>query len=367
MTRRIDVKLAGGTYGVDVGRGLLASLGRRVREVAPAGRAVLVVDPNVGGHADVAERSLRAAGFEVVRVALAGGEAGKTLDGLRPAFDAALSAGIERATPVVGLGGGVTTDMAGFLAATLLRGVPLVQMPTSLLAMVDASVGGKTGVNHTAGKNLIGAFHQPSRVIIDVDVLRTLPPREMRCGLAECIKHDVIRDATHFDQLADVLPRALAAEPDALVELVAHNVAIKAAVVEQDPHERGVRAHLNLGHTFGHAIENVTHHRVPHGEAVALGLCAAAELATLTGDMTPDDAERVRQTVALAGLPTGGLEADPAALVQAMRFDKKARAGRPRFVLPVGLGAAKVAEEVPTERVQAATASICAAGGRHAV
>ena len=359
VTRTIPVELSSGTYDVVVGHGLLGDWGRRVRDVAPATKCVIVADPNVGDYLPAARAALGSAGYEVIDVTLAGGEAHKTLDGMRPAYDAALSAGIDRRTPVIGFGGGVTTDMAGFLAATLLRGVPLVQMPTSLLAMVDASVGGKTGVNHAAGKNLIGAFHQPRLVICDVDLLATLPGRELRCGLAECVKHDVIRDAGHFRQLGEVLPAVLAGDVAARADLVAHNVAIKAAVVKDDPHEHGVRAHLNLGHTFAHAIEKVTRHAVPHGEAVGLGLCAAAELATRTGGLSATEAAAVRRAVGAAGLPTGGLDADAAKLVAAMRFDKKVRDGRLRFVLPAGLGAARVAEGVPEAEVLAATGSIC--------
>src|SRR3712207_6452040 len=170
-------------------------------------------------------------------------------------------------------------DMAGFIAATVLRGIPFVQIPTTLLAMVDASVGGKTGVNHAVGKNLIGAFHQPIAVFADVETLRTLPPRELRGGLAECIKHDVIRDADGFAKLEQNIHRALSLDMQYLSELVAHNVAIKARVVEADPFEKGERAHLNFGHTFGHAIETVSHYEYSHGESVALGMAAAAHLA----------------------------------------------------------------------------------------
>src|SRR5256714_7172508 len=188
------------------------------------------------------------------------------------------------------MGGGVIGDMAGFVAATVLRGVPFVQVPTTLLAMVDASVGGKTGVNHSTGKNLIGAFHQPIAVFIDPEVLRTLPERELRGGLAECIKHDIIRDSDGFARLEKNIARALSLDLDYLAELVAHNVAIKARVVEADPFEKGERAHLNFGHTFGHAIETVSHYSYSHGECVALGMVAAAKLAMDLGMI--DDAAR---------------------------------------------------------------------------
>src|SRR5207249_2773006 len=180
---------------------------------------------------------------------------------------------------IIAFGGGVVGDLAGFVAATILRGVPFIQMPTTLLAMVDASVGGKTGIDHAIGKNLIGAFHQPRAVLIDPNVLRTLPPRELRSGLAECVKHDIIRDGDHFATLEASMAKALALDIDYLTNLVAHNVAIKARVVAADPFEKGERAHLNFGHTFGHAIETVSNFSYAHGESGALGMIAASRLA----------------------------------------------------------------------------------------
>lgn len=353
----VPVALSSGTYDVHIGRGLLGEAGRRVRAIAPARKAVVVADENVSAHAATLTEGLRAADFEVVAVTLHGGESAKRLEPLVPIFEQVLAAGIDRRTPVLGVGGGVTTDVAGFLAATLLRGVPFLPVPTSLLAMVDASVGGKTGVNAAVGKNLIGCFHQPAAVLIDVNTLATLPPRELRCGLAECIKHAVIRDATLFEKLERDVENALRPDLAWLAEHVAANVRIKAAVVEQDPHEHGVRAHLNLGHTFAHAIEKVTDHATPHGEAVAVGLCAAATLAADLGTMTTTEARRVRELVARAGLPTS-TKADPAALLDAMRFDKKVRDGVLRLVVPVGLGAAEVREDVPTKTVETAWKSV---------
>src|SRR5207248_3627997 len=215
--------------------------------------------------------SLAKAGFEATTATILAGEDHKTLSDLLPVYDALLRARTERTTPVLAPRGGLIGDMAGFVAATVLRGVPFVQIPTSLLAMVDASVGGKTGVNHAVGKNLIGAFHQPIAVLIDPQVLKTLPMRELRGGLAECIKHDIIRDAEGFARLEESIERALKLEIPYLTELVAHNVAIKAAVVAADPFEKAERAHLNFGHTFGHAFETLTNYAMSHGEAVGLG------------------------------------------------------------------------------------------------
>src|SRR5690606_20501984 len=236
--------------------------------------------------------------------------------------------------PVVALGGGVVGDMAGFVAATVLRGVPFVQVPTTLLAMVDASVGGKTGVDHAVRKNLLGAFHQPSAVLIDPESLRTLPARELRSGLAECIKHEVIRDAEGFARLEAGIERAAALDLAYLTELIAHNVVIKAAVVEADPFEKGERAHLNFGHTIGHAIEAASGFGYAHGEAVALGMVAAGRLATRLGMWDEASCRRMTALIARAGLPTGGLTLPSEPVLQTMQFDKKVKDGKLRFVLP---------------------------------
>ena len=248
--------------------------------------------------------------------------------------------------------------MAGFVAATLLRGIPLVQMPTTLLSMVDASVGGKTGVNHASGKNLVGVFHQPIGVLIDPLVLRTLPPAELRGGLAECIKHDIIRDAEGFDQLEVNIHKALELDINYLTDLIAHNVAIKARVVQADPFERGERAHLNFGHTFGHAIETVSHYSYSHGESVALGMTAAAFLAKQLGMI--DEAQRsgIVSVIGKAGLPTGGMKLPVPDVVGAMAFDKKVAAGKLRFVLPTRIGQVVIRDDVPVHLVTQAVQSL---------
>jgi 3-dehydroquinate synthase len=229
--------------------------------------------------------------------------------------------------------------------------------------MVDASVGGKTGVNHSVGKNLIGAFHQPVLVLIDTATLATLPARELRGGLAECIKHDVIRDAEGFARLEQNIERAIALDLEYLTELVAHNVAIKARVVEADPFEKGERAHLNFGHTFGHAIESVSKYHYSHGECVALGMVAASRMAVGLGILDQVACGRIIGLIARAGLPTGipGGEAPPLQtdeILQAMQFDKKVKAGKLRFVLPDRLGHVLIRDDVPAERVQGAVESL---------
>jgi 3-dehydroquinate synthase len=261
-----------------------------------------------------------------------------------------LRAKIERSTPLLALGGGVIGDMAGFVAATLLRGVPFVQVPTTLLSMVDASVGGKTGVNHAVGKNLIGAFHQPIMVLADTAVLKTLRRRELVGGLAECIKHDIIRDAEGFAALEAKVDGALRVDVEMLTELVAHNVRIKARVVEADPYEHGERAHLNFGHTFGHAIEKVSDFGYSHGESVALGMVAATNLAVDLNMLDRASADRIVALIARAGLPTSGLRLDPKAVNDAMVFDKKVKSSRVRFILPDRIGHVVIRDDVPAER-----------------
>jgi len=274
-------------------------------------------------------------------------------------MDVFLGGGVERATPMVALGGGVVGDLTGYVAASLLRGVPFVQVPTTLLSAVDASVGGKVGIDHAAGKNLIGAFHQPRVVITDIAAFRTLPAREIRCGLAECIKHGVIRDAGLFDWTAENMARLLALETPAMEELVARNVAIKAAVVGEDPHEKGVRALLNLGHTFGHAIENVCGYgEVLHGEAVGLGMIAAGRLAVALGKFSAGELQQMMEVIGRAGLPTSLPGLDVEKTYATMFTDKKVKGGKLRLILPTRIGHAEMVNDVPAEAIRAAIASL---------
>ena len=357
--RSIDVEVPQHPYTVHVAAGLLDEAGLRLAGFARGGKLAVVTDSLVERlYLDRLLRSIEAASLSAVTAVIPAGEEHKTLDVALGVFDRLLRAGIERSTLLVALGGGVVGDLAGFVAATILRGIRFVQMPTTLLAMVDASVGGKTAVNHAVGKNLIGAFHQPAAVLIDPQTLATLPGALVRGGLAECIKHDIIRDAAGFARLEANVGRAIALDIDYLAELVAHNVAIKAQVVASDPFEQGERAHLNFGHTFGHAIETVSNYAVPHGEAVALGMCAASALAARLGMITRHDLERIRSLIAAAGLPTGiaGLDAD--SVLRAMSFDKKVSNGRLRLVLPVRIGEVTIRDDVPAEQVREAVETI---------
>jgi 3-dehydroquinate synthase len=344
----VRVHLPASPYDVRIEPGLLGRLGPAISALTKQRRVGVVTDDTIAPlHLPAAEASLRAVGLEPVVHVLPAGESYKTLSHLLPAFDTFLGARVERATPIIALGGGVVGDMTGFLAATILRGVPFVQVPTTLLAMVDASVGGKTGVDHAAGKNLIGAFHQPAAVLIDPLLLRTLPARQFRSGLAECVKHDVIRDAAGFAALSRDAEAVLSLDPDRLAALVAHNVAIKARVVEADPFEHGERAHLNFGHTFGHAIETVSDYAYTHGEAISLGMCAALHAAVALEMIDAATANEVAALLERFGLPTGGLTLDTDTIIAAMYSDKKVKAGRLRFVLPVRIGQVVLRDDVP--------------------
>jgi 3-dehydroquinate synthase len=355
----VPVEVPGARYDVRIEFDLLQTCGQVLRELSQSKKIAVVTDSHVGPrYATTLTASLRQAGFEPIVCAIGAGEENKTFEHLLPVYDQLLVSKIDRKTPVIALGGGVIGDMAGFIAGTILRGVPFVQMPTSLLAMVDASVGGKTGIDHAVGKNLIGVFHQPMAVLIDPNVLRTLPPRELRGGLAECIKHDIIRDAAGFADLEQNIARAQAGDLPWIAQLVAHNVAIKAKVVAADPFEKGERAHLNLGHTFGHAIETVSKYAISHGEAVAYGMGAAAYVAHKLELITREEQARIRNVIAAAGLPTAGLTLDARQVVDAMVFDKKVHNGQIRLVLPHGIGAATIREDVPADLMLEAVTSL---------
>jgi 3-dehydroquinate synthase len=357
--RTVKVQLHNHAYDIRVGSNLLDSAGEMIRAIVPSKKMLVLTDSQVAKHhLPTLVASLQQAGIEAIPATIPAGETFKTVETLLPVFDTFLSARIDRRTPLIALGGGVIGDMGGFVAATLLRGVPFVQIPTTLLSMVDASVGGKTGVNHTTGKNLIGAFHQPHLVIADVATLQTLPPRELKGGLAECIKHDIIRDGEHFKLLSGKLDLALSVDLIALTDLVAHNVAIKARVVEADPFEKAERAHLNFGHTFGHAIEQASSYSYSHGESVALGMCAAAHASMQLGMISADDHAKIVAMITRAQLPSNGLTLPTDNLIRLMGFDKKVAAGKIRFILPDRIGHVVIRDDVADEVVRKAIESL---------
>jgi 3-dehydroquinate synthase len=355
----VPVDVSSAPYVVRIAPGLIDRIGPAVRTVSKSARVGLVTDDTVGPiYADRVKTSLATAGIEAIPVTLPAGEKFKTLDHLAKIYDGMLASRVERATPLIALGGGVVGDMTGFAAATLLRGVPFIQVPTTLLSMVDASVGGKTGIDHAAGKNLIGAFHQPLTVLIDPLVLKTLSPRELRSGMAECIKHDIIRDPIGFTELEKDLEAILMLDPQRTAQFVAHNVRIKATVVMNDPYENGERAHLNFGHTFGHAIETISNYEYAHGEAIALGMVAACRTAVAMKMLTKVATDRIVKLLSATGLPTGKMKLDVNAIYDAMFSDKKVKAGKLRLVLPDRIGHVVIRDDVPADVVREAIAGL---------
>ncbi|HZP43927.1 MAG TPA: 3-dehydroquinate synthase [Candidatus Binatia bacterium] len=330
------VDLGERAYAVVVGEDVLDDVGRRTAALGFAGRAGLVTSERVGAlYAARVVASLRAAGLDPVVVTMPDGEEHKTLARLGTVQDRLLAAGLDRRSPVVALGGGVVTDLAGFAAATLLRGLPTVLVPTTLVGQVDAAIGGKTAVNHAQGKNLIGVFHQPRLVLADVGVLATLSAREFAAGLAEVVKYGAIGNAELFRGLETDLDAVLGRDPGRLAPVVAACSRQKAAVVVEDEREeRGGRAVLNFGHTVGHALEAATgYRRFLHGEAVAIGMVAAARISARLGRCGAEVGDRIARLLMRAGLPTeipGNVSRE--ALVDAVQRDKKSRGGRIRFV-----------------------------------
>lgn len=350
---RLPVKAPGGAdYTIWLGSGLLTALPDLLAAIGLNGQVAVVSDTCVAPHwLAPLQAAFAAAGRPAAAIVVPAGEAHKNLTTVNRIYEGLVQAGLDRHGVVVALGGGVVGDMAGFAAATFLRGVAFVQVPTTLLAMVDASVGGKVGVDLPQGKNLVGAFKQPALVVVDPDVLRTLPADEFRHGLAEVVKHGLIGDPDLFAQLEG-------AGPASLESLLARALRVKIAVVQRDPYEQGERAHLNLGHTFAHAFEQVSGYTLPHGRAVAVGLVAAAELAAARGLCEPDLPRRVRGLLTRLGLPTNLPGPAPEAVLAAMATDKKRRAGRLRFVLPQALGRVAVYDDVTEAEVLAALARV---------
>ena len=366
--RTIRVELSANPYPIAIGEGSLARLGGQIRAQGfKAGTKVLVVtNPVVQEHyGATALASLEASGLEASTLVIEAGEDQKNQATVALIHDAALARQLERGSLIVALGGGVVGDMAGFAAATWLRGIAVVQVPTTLLAMVDAAIGGKTGVNHPGGKNLIGAFHQPRLVLIDPTVLTTLPEREFRAGMAEVIKYGVIGDPELFAELelaAQRDPQAGLASldavgPDLLERLLERSAAAKARVVAADEHEAGLRAILNYGHTLGHVVETLSGYGTwLHGEAVAIGMVAAGELSLALGLWSEDDQTRQKRLIQAAGLPLSFPPLEREALVQCLQGDKKVKEGRIRFVLPSAIGTVAIHDDVSLESIFAITA-----------
>ncbi len=360
---RIDLRLAGADQAcaILIGSNLLDECVTLLKQCVKGRRLAVVCDAAIAqSHGGPLIILLTSAGFDCVLVPIHATEANKTLETAARLYSEFLKSGLDRTSAVVAVGGGIVTDLAGFAAATFMRGITLINIPTTLLGMVDAAIGGKTGVNfplpdaETLGKNLVGAFHHPAAVLMDVNTLATLPPRAFRCGLAECIKHAIIADPGLLDWIesnADSLDPGHCGEH---VEFIARNVRIKAEVVASDERESSQRLMLNLGHTFAHAIETRPELALEHGEAVALGLlaaCAAGEhLKLTTGDLRP----RLRGLMGQLGLPVRMKSAPPLAeIISAMKSDKKTRAGSIRLLIPIDAGVVEIVDPAPDSAVEA--------------
>jgi 3-dehydroquinate synthase len=356
----IPVRLGARAYDIVVERGALGTLGARLRSLGVGSRVALVSSPSVLRlHGKQALESLEAAGFTAVPVEVPDGEAAKTMAVAAQCWNALLEAGLDRTSTVVALGGGAVGDLAGFVAATFMRGVHLVHVPTTVLAQVDASIGGKTAIDHPRAKNLIWAFHQPRLVLTDPATLASLPEREFRSGLAEIVKHGIVLDAAYFAEVEASAATMLTRDLPTLERVIAGSCRLKAAIVERDEREAELRHVLNYGHTIGHALEAVTGYaRWTHGEAVALGIVGEARLAERLGLTARPTVDRQEQLLTAVGLPTRaeGIEAD--AVLAAIGRDKKSRDGRVPFVLVPAIGKFRLVYDVPGAEVRAAVAAL---------
>jgi 3-dehydroquinate synthase len=356
----IPVRLGAHPYDIVVERGALGSVGSRLGRLRVGARAALVSASGILRlYGKRVIESLEAAGLTATAVEVPDGESAKTLAVAEQCWNALLDAGLDRTSTVLALGGGAVGDVAGFVAATYMRGMHLVHLPTSVVAQVDAAIGGKTAIDHPRSKNLIGAFHQPRLVVVDPETLTTLPEREFRAGLAEVIKHGVVLDAAYFADIEASLGALLAREPGTLERLIGGSCRLKAAVVERDEREAELRQVLNYGHTIGHALEAATGYaRWRHGEAVALGMVAEARLANRLGVAAQTTVERQERLLASVGLPTRAAGIDTAAVLAAIGRDKKARDGRVPFVLAPEIGTFRLVFDIPTTEVRAAVTSL---------
>ena len=353
--RTVSVQLGKRSYAIRIGPDLLQTLGRECARLKPGARCAIITDTNVGRrYARSTYDALARAGFEPSLVTVAAGETAKSLRSVQACYDQLAAQRLERKSFIVALGGGVVGDLAGFVAATYLRGIPFVQIPTTLLAQVDSSVGGKTGVNLKAGKNLVGAFYQPRLVLCDLATLKTLPDREFRAGIAEVIKYGIIYDAALFAALERDLPGLLAREPKVLERVIARCCEIKADVVGKDETESGLRSILNFGHTIGHAIENSSGYgKYLHGEAISIGQVAAAKLSHELSGLPAKEVDRIVRLFERARLPVA-IRLNPAQrrkLFTAMKLDKKVAGGEVKFVLARRIGKVVWGQNVPMDLI----------------
>ena len=356
--RTVKVPLGDRSYSIKIGNGLLPRLGGECRRLKFGKRCAVVTDRAVGRlYAKAALASLRLAGFSPLEIRVPVGETAKSLKTIQACYDKLACHRIERSSFIVALGGGVVGDIAGFLAASYLRGIGFVQVPTTLLAQVDSSVGGKVGVNLKAGKNLVGAFYQPRLVLSDLDTLKTLPKRELRAGLAEVIKYGIIYDAVLFRRLERTLPELLRLEAKGMAHIVARSCQITAKVVEQDEREDGLRAILNYGHTIGHALEAISRYgKYLHGEAISIGQVAASKISRDVLGLDQAQVNRIKRLFQQAGLPTSVRLTKPqlVKVFAAMKLDKKVSGGEVKFVLARKVGQVEFGIDVPRATINTA-------------
>ena len=357
----LTVHLAYTSYDILIGCGELSSLGSRCATVGLSSRVAIITNPTVNGlYGDVVRRSLAAAGCMVSVIEIPDGEVYKNAETLAHVYDALIESGLDRKSFIVALGGGVVGDLAGFAAATYLRGIPFVQVPTTLLAQVDSSVGGKTAIDHPRGKNLIGAFYQPRLVLIDVNTLATLPEREFRAGLAEVIKYGVALDGAFFDYLEQHADAIISMDPECLETLIRQCCQIKAHVVEVDEKESGLRAVLNYGHTLGHAFEMLAGYcEMVHGEAVAIGMVLASRISAGLAHCSAADVERIESLIARFGLPTQPPTVERQGLLAALLTDKKSKDGTISYICNRGIGNYAVEQLLPEELLTLSGLEVC--------
>ena len=351
--RKVKVELGANSYEIYVGSGLLAQVGHWLKKNSFSGKLAIITDPRAKKlYGDALNQSLTKDGFSVTTLQVPEGEEQKSLETAGRLYHELTNCHAERTTPILALGGGVIGDLTGFVAATYMRGVPLIQIPTTLLAQVDSSIGGKVAVDHGQLKNKIGAFYQPRLVISDMDTLKTLPPNELANGLAEVIKSAAIRNKKFFAFLETNLDRIKSLDESALEETVFQTVQIKAEVVEKDERDLGLRNILNYGHTIGHAIETVSDFKVGHGNAVAIGMLAAARISNKMGILDKNDLGRLKGIIEKAGLPTEMPDLQIEKIIQAMKHDKKVLRDKIRFVLLKSIGSAFITDEVNLSLVE---------------
>lgn len=355
--RKVRVRLGSNSYQIQIGSGLLAQTGRQLKELGFGDKLVIVTDPTVKGlYGDMLKQSLIKDGFKVALLLIPEGEEQKSLETAGRLYGELTDCYTERMTPILALGGGVIGDVAGFVAATYMRGVPLIQIPTTLLAQGDSSIGGKVAVNHGQLKNKIGAFYHPRLTISDISALKSLSPRELSNGLAEVIKHGVILDREFFGYLEENLDKIKSFDAQVLERVVSRSAEIKAGVVEKDELDLGQRNILNCGHTVGHAIESVSELKVWHGEAVAIGMLVEARISNKLGRIDRKEVSRLQSLLVRVGLPTEIPDLEIKKLIGSMKHDKKVLQGKLRFALPESIGAVFITDEVNPSLIEEALA-----------